>query len=214
MREFIDYGEPVGSEHLYEKYNFGVKPATIRTELAELTDLGFLEQPHHSAGRIPSDKGYEFYAQLVFNRAEPEIVSSFYSLFEERAFRELTEAISEELNVLGVLSRDKTHTVYKDGLDKLFESLEWKSDAEIKQVIHDFEELDERVPDIKNIFGENFLEIFIGKKSPVTQSNDLAVIMGDYMNRGERMVLLAIGPKRMDYEKPIRIFRGLKQIFN
>jgi transcriptional regulator of heat shock response len=94
----------------------------------------------------------------------------------------------------------------------LFENLEWESDSEVKQIIHDFEELDERVPEIKNNFGENFLEVFIGKKSPVTESNDLAVIMGDYVNRGEKMFLLAIGPKRMDYEKPLRIFRGLKQL--
>jgi transcriptional regulator of heat shock response len=212
VREFINSGEPISSEHLYDKYGFGVKPATIRAELAELTDLGFLDQEHPSAGRIPSNKGYEFYAELVFNRAEPEITNPFTSLFEERAFKELTEALSEELNLLGVLSRDKTRTVYKDGLDRLFENLEWESDAEVKQIIHDFEGLDERVPDIKNIFSDNFLEVFIGKKSPVTESNDLAVIMGDYVNRGERMFLLAIGPKRMDYEKPLRIFRGLKQI--
>lgn len=212
VREFIDSGEPISSERLYDKYSFGVKPATIRAELAELTNLGYLTQEHTSAGRIPSNKGYEFYAEVIYNRAEPEIANPFSSLFEERAFKELVESLSEELNVLGVLSRDKTHTVYKDGLDRLFENLEWESDSEVKQIIHDFEGLDERVPDIKNIFSEDFLEVFIGKKSPVTESNDLAVIMGDYMNRGERMFLLAIGPKRMDYVKPLRIFRGLKQL--
>jgi heat-inducible transcriptional repressor len=59
--EYVDAAEPVASDLLAAKYELGVKSATIRHELAEITDLGFLEQPHTSAGRIPSDIGYRFY---------------------------------------------------------------------------------------------------------------------------------------------------------
>ena len=63
IQEFIDTGEPVSSGSLYNKYDFGIKPAMIRLELDALEDGGYLEQPYHSAGRIPTDTGYEFYAK-------------------------------------------------------------------------------------------------------------------------------------------------------
>lgn len=63
-------GEPVASDALVQKYDLGVKAATVRNELAEMSELGYLEQPHTSAGRIPSDSGYRFFVDcLVIEKA-------------------------------------------------------------------------------------------------------------------------------------------------
>ncbi len=59
--EYVQSAEPIGSEALSQRYELGVKSATIRNEMAELADLGYLDQPHTSAGRIPSDLGYRYY---------------------------------------------------------------------------------------------------------------------------------------------------------
>ena len=61
MRGYVETVKPLGSEELAQRHQWGIKSATIRNELAELSDLGFLRQPHTSAGRIPSDQGYRFY---------------------------------------------------------------------------------------------------------------------------------------------------------
>ena len=61
IKDFITTAEPVGSRTLAKKYNLGISSATIRNEMADLEELGFLEQPHTSAGRVPSDKGYRLY---------------------------------------------------------------------------------------------------------------------------------------------------------
>jgi heat-inducible transcriptional repressor len=73
--EYVDTAEPIGSEMLSRKYEFGVKSATVRNELAELTELGFLEQPHTSAGRIPSDLGYRYYVDRLIVHRELEDAS-------------------------------------------------------------------------------------------------------------------------------------------
>jgi len=65
--DYIGTAEPVGSKSLVSKYNFHVSPATIRNEMAELEELGYLEQPHTSAGRIPSDKGYRAYVDHLLH---------------------------------------------------------------------------------------------------------------------------------------------------
>lgn len=59
--DYVSTAEPVGSKALVSKFHFAVSSATVRNEMAELEELGYLEQPHTSAGRIPSDKGYRAY---------------------------------------------------------------------------------------------------------------------------------------------------------
>jgi heat-inducible transcriptional repressor len=59
--------KPVGSERLIEAYEMGCKSATIRNEMAELADLGYITQPHTSAGRIPTDRGYRYYVDELMN---------------------------------------------------------------------------------------------------------------------------------------------------
>ncbi len=66
--DYIGSAEPVGSRTLARKYNLGISPATIRNEMADLEEWGFLEQPHTSSGRVPSDKGYRFYVDELMAR--------------------------------------------------------------------------------------------------------------------------------------------------
>lgn len=61
IQDYIETAAPVGSRALSKRYDFGISPATIRNEMADLEDLGFIIQPYTSAGRVPSDKGYRLY---------------------------------------------------------------------------------------------------------------------------------------------------------
>jgi heat-inducible transcriptional repressor len=67
IQEHIITASPVGSRTIAKKYDLGVSSATIRNEMADLEELGYLEQPHTSAGRIPSDKGYRYYVDILMN---------------------------------------------------------------------------------------------------------------------------------------------------
>lgn len=67
VNDYISTAEPVGSHVLVSRYQFGVKSATIRNEMAELSEMGYLQQPHTSAGRIPSDMGYRFYVDRLMD---------------------------------------------------------------------------------------------------------------------------------------------------
>lgn len=70
--EYVTSAEPVPSELISEKYKLGVKSATIRSELSEMSGLGFLEQPHTSAGRIPSDQGYRYFVDRLLTESPLE----------------------------------------------------------------------------------------------------------------------------------------------
>ncbi|WP_228370410.1 HTH domain-containing protein [Gottschalkia acidurici] len=61
IQSYITSAEPIGSRTISKKFDLGVSSATIRNEMSDLEELGYLVQPHTSAGRIPSDKGYRLY---------------------------------------------------------------------------------------------------------------------------------------------------------
>jgi heat-inducible transcriptional repressor len=68
--EHINSAVPVGSKMLVERYNVGLSSATVRNEMAVLTDLGYLRQPYTSAGRVPTEKGYRFFVGRLVNERE------------------------------------------------------------------------------------------------------------------------------------------------
>ncbi|MCD6435411.1 MAG: hypothetical protein J7L15_03405, partial [Clostridiales bacterium] len=65
--DFIDNGLPVGSRTISKKSSIGISSATIRNEMADLEELGYIYQPHTSAGRVPSDLGYRLYVDSLDN---------------------------------------------------------------------------------------------------------------------------------------------------
>ncbi|MBE3578161.1 MAG: heat-inducible transcription repressor HrcA [Limnochordales bacterium] len=71
VEDYISTAEPVGSRTLARKYRLGLSPATIRNEMADLEDAGYLDQPHTSAGRVPSDKGYRYYVDCLLELQPP-----------------------------------------------------------------------------------------------------------------------------------------------
>lgn len=68
VQDYIASAEPVGSRTIARKYDLGISPATIRNEMFDLEMMGYLEQPHTSAGRVPSLKGYRLYVDCSSNR--------------------------------------------------------------------------------------------------------------------------------------------------
>jgi heat-inducible transcriptional repressor len=80
VQDYIATAEPVGSRTISKKFELGVSPATIRNEMADLEEMGLIEQPHTSAGRIPSDLGYRYYVDylmdpLALNEAEKQTIN-------------------------------------------------------------------------------------------------------------------------------------------
>lgn len=111
IANYLDTAEPVGSRTISKNYDLGVSPATIRNEMSDLEDLGFIMQPHTSAGRIPSDKGYRLYVDMLMNAENQtdkhldyvqELVSSAGRI--ENLLKEIAAVIAKETNLTAVVS--------------------------------------------------------------------------------------------------------------
>ena len=73
IRNYLETGEPVGSRTISKYTDLNLSSATIRNEMADLEELGYILQPHTSAGRIPSDKGYRFYVDHLMEEKNREV---------------------------------------------------------------------------------------------------------------------------------------------
>lgn len=107
IHDFVTTAEPVGSRTLSKKYDLGVSPATIRNEMSDLEDMGFLTHPHTSAGRIPSEKAYRLYVNTLMKKQElsqeekDSIADRLYSNLEEldKTIEHAAKILSEITNL-------------------------------------------------------------------------------------------------------------------
>ena len=70
ISDYVKTAEPVGSRTISKKYDLGISPATIRNEMADLEEMGYLTHPHTSAGRVPSDMAYRLYVNALMEKKE------------------------------------------------------------------------------------------------------------------------------------------------
>ena len=105
--DYVSTAEPIGSRTIARKYDLGISPATIRNEMADLELLGYLEQPHTSAGRIPAAKGYRFYVDSLMST--PAISENDVMLitnwYQTRA-RRIEEVFQETAKIISRMTRN------------------------------------------------------------------------------------------------------------
>ena len=109
VEEYVATGQPVGSRTLVERTGLDVSPSTVRSELAELESLGLLTHPHTSAGRVPTERGYRYYADRLLERLDPQPGGFPLDLTSTRsevdaALQATTEMLSELTRLLALVS--------------------------------------------------------------------------------------------------------------
>jgi heat-inducible transcriptional repressor len=115
VEEYVESGQPVGSRNLVARAAMTVSPSTVRSELAELERLGLLTHPHTSAGRVPTEAGYRFYADSLLERLEArpspfplDLAAARSEL--EAALQETTETLSQATRLLALVSAPPLQT--------------------------------------------------------------------------------------------------------
>ena len=107
VNDYIDTAEPVGSRTIAKKYNLGVSSATVRNEMSDLEEMGYLEQLHSSSGRIPSNKGYRLYVDKLMHipRLSPEEMYIIKSQIITDALFEVDKIIKQAIYLLSELTK-------------------------------------------------------------------------------------------------------------
>lgn len=214
VRDFIKNGEPITSDSLFDAHEFGIKPAMIRWELNSLDDSGYLAQLHISSGRVPTIKAYKFFAKEILNQETDAIFSDLADALVDNFWRNekefFVEKIAKALRVLSVGYEANGARIYNSGLKDLIENFDFTSKDDLMAVVKDFEFLGDNIESQKNWWSKenSWPQVFVGK-SPITKCKHLSVLMEKLNDDGDDFMLIAIGPKRMDYEKSLGVFKAL-----
>lgn len=114
IRNYLETGEPVGSRTISKYTDLNLSSATIRNEMADLEELGYIVQPHTSAGRIPSDKGYRFYVDTMMEEKGREIEEMKEMLLEkedkmEALLKQVVRVLAQNTNYATMISAPQIH---------------------------------------------------------------------------------------------------------
>lgn len=105
VQDYVATAEPIGSRTIARKFDLGVSPATIRNEMADLEDLGLIEQPHTSAGRVPSDAGYRYYVDCLMEPSELDLEQKkAIEGQNSKRIREIQEVVTQTSRLLSQLT--------------------------------------------------------------------------------------------------------------
>ncbi len=205
VRAHVAAGEPVGSKALEGR--LGVSSATIRNDMADLEQAGFLAQPHTSAGRIPTVKGYQYYVDNLMEPKEPKAAEQ-KSLREvlkqagseaEASAKELAKQLAHFAGDAAVIGFSKDYTYYT-GLANLFSQPEFKDIASVVAMGKVIDHLDEALRQLMPQASDD-VTVRLGSNNPF--GDDCAVVYRA-MPLGRHQVLVGLlGPVRMDYDSNV-----------
>ncbi len=221
IEEYTQTAVPVGSQILAGKYKFNVSSATIRNDMTALEEAGYLYQPHISAGRIPTDKGYRYFVEemmkdkVLSRQQQNDMQREFLKLKAQntrltRTTAKLLSHVSGNFAISGLIENDE----FSDfGMRELMEEPEFKELDEMCRLVEMLDYVDEKFDQLTKDIGEGETRIFIGKENPIEAAANCSMIISPYrLSSGEKGILALIGPKRMEYAKNKSMIEYVKKL--
>ena len=202
IEEYAEVASPVGSSLLAKL--FGVSSATIRAEMAELERQGFIKQPHTSAGRIPTDKGYRHYVNVVQgqtetapSKREQRALSARVSNTgaNEQTIRNAVETLVDLTSNLGLATIGDQ--LYMSGLSNLFGQPEFMQKGQVQEVAR---LLDNLQPWLREAAPNEPLNVYIGQENPIGGSAGCSLIISRFRSPySDHSYIGVLGPTRQSY---------------
>lgn len=207
IEEYIETAEPVGSEVIERKYDLGVSPATIRIEMGRLTDMGYLRQPHTSAGRVPTSLGFRLYIQELMKEkqlpvtAEVSIKEKLWQqrTREERLLKEAVSALAQRCDMLGMALADEGGLYYA-GTANILDWPEFYDIDVTRFVLSLFDENPRLQEIVGKAQGSDPIHILFGEELGFENLKPTGFVFTRYeMQPQKGGVIGVIGPARMNF---------------
>jgi len=215
IEQHAEIAAPIGSVMLAKL--FGVSSATIRSEMARLEDMGFIAQPHTSAGRIPTDAGYRFYVNTLneahLNETQPLALDRSTRAIEtrvgnqssraDRAIRSAVDSLVELTHNLGLATIGDE--LYLSGIGNLFSQPEFIGGNHAQAVARLLDNLE---PWLREAAPNEPLNVFIGSENPIGKSSGASLIISRFRSPySDNSYIGVLGSTRQSYAKVMHLVR-------
>lgn len=206
--QFIKTAVPVGSQELLKHSSFTLSCATIRNEMRFLGEEGFLEQPHVSAGRVPTAKGYRFYAAdsaqqptlhlQVVEKKFRELKDHYFKQKDQERAYEAVALLSHMIANVAFVTVPHKHGVYFLGLAQTLRQPEFQLDPGLASgVVEVLESTLTKVLD--EVPSGDEVQYYIGEEHLLPQIQSCSLLVKSYQLRDHKGFIGILGPMRMDY---------------
>ncbi len=202
VEQYAEVASPVGSSLLAKVFN--VSSATVRAEMVELEQLGLIAQPHTSAGRVPTDKGYRFYVNHLAARTDSDAEGrgerALTARVEggglpERTIRNAVDTLVELTHNLGMATIG--NQLYMSGLSNLFGQPEFVNGGQVQQVARLLDNLE---PWLREAAPNEPLSVYIGAENPIGRSAGASLIISRFRSPfSDHSYIGVLGPTRQQY---------------
>jgi heat-inducible transcriptional repressor len=201
VEQYAEVASPVGSSLLAKA--FKVSSATVRSEMVELERLGYIDQPHTSAGRVPTDKGYRYYVNTLSGvkamaarpeaRGEKALAARVQNAgAPERMIRNAVDTLVELTHNLGIATIGPQ--LYMSGLSNLFGQPEFINGLQVQQVA---QLLDNLEPWLREAAPNEPLSVYIGSENPIGRTAGCSLIISRFQSPfSDRSYIGTLGPTR------------------
>lgn len=203
VEQYAEVASPVGSSLLAKL--FDVSSATIRSEMAELERMGYIDQPHTSAGRVPTDKGYRYYVNQLAEdkelpqekRAQRALTARVQSAGQpEQTIRNAVDTLVELTHNLGLATIGPQ--LYMSGLSNLFGQPEFMHPGQVQEVARLLDNLE---PWLYEAAPNKPLSVYIGQENPIGRSAGASLIISRFRSPfSDRSYIGVLGPTRQSYK--------------
>ncbi len=211
VEQYAEVASPVGSTLLAKVFN--VSSATIRSEMADLEKNGFITQPHTSAGRIPTDKGYRYYVNNIADsapetpaerRVEKALATRVAEGGEgERVIKNAVDTLVELTHNLGIATIGDQ--LYMSGLSNLFGQPEFINSGQVREVARLLDNLE---PWLYEAAPNEPLSVYIGQENPIGRSAGCSLIVSRFRSKfSDRSYIGVLGPTRQSYRDVMNLVR-------
>jgi heat-inducible transcriptional repressor len=211
VNDYLHCAEPVSSDKIYRKYMRDISPATIRNEMASLEEDGFLQHPHTSSGRVPSDLGYRYFVnQLMKLRGLTHKEIQFIEKEYKKAGKNVEELLHTTLKIASTLSHllavitapKMPFKVISSGMMNMIKQPEFNDTEHIKNILSVIEREDLIEHIIDDSAKDDDVTIRIGSEIKHKKIKDCSIVVSKYDLFGESVGTISIiGPTRMTYSK-------------
>jgi heat-inducible transcriptional repressor len=213
IEQYAEVASPVGSKLLAKIFN--VSSATIRAEMAELERAGYIAQPHTSAGRVPTDKGYRFYVNnldgaphLPAPRLEQALAARVQGAgLPEQTIKNAVDTLVELTHNLGLATIGGQ--LYMSGLSNLFGQPEFIQGSQVRQVAGLLDNLE---PWLREAAPNQPLSVYIGRENPIGRSAGCTLIISRFRSPfSDHSYIGTLGPTRQSYREVMSLVRRAGQ---
>ena len=213
IEQHAEIAAPVGSVMLAKLFN--VSSATIRSEMAKLEEMGFIVQPHTSAGRIPTDTGYRFYVNSLneVHAEQPQLpdrsaraIQARVNTHGDRADRAIRSAVDSLVDLtqnLGLATIGDE--LYLSGIGNLFSQPEFLHGDHAQAVARLLDNLE---PWLREAAPNEPLNVYIGSENPIGKASGATLIISRFRSPySDNSYIGVLGPTRQSYDKVMRLVR-------